>query len=267
MACSSPAQEVKKTFYKNSDKIHLEIIKETSGKQTWKEYYESGKLLRISAKGSDGFTMDGEETTYFEDGKIAGQRRWIKGIPDGREYGNFANGRLVLERFYKNGFRSGTWKFYNEDGTLSREVIFAEGKCRWDDETEIAKNNYYWKGKLAYTEEVIDQQTKVKKVIDQSTYDQLTAANPPSGPMLFMQNCASCHAVKRDLVGPMMKDVTKRRTEDWLYKMITNGDDLVKNGDPTAVELYKTWHIPHHPSYQLLDKAEVQALIDYLKTL
>jgi antitoxin component YwqK of YwqJK toxin-antitoxin module len=269
IACSSSAQEVRKMFYKDSDIAYLEIITDASQKETWKEYYQSGKLRRISTKspGHDGAMMDGDDITYFENGKIAGFRHWNKGISDGREYTVYENGHLAVERFYKDGFKFGTWKFYNKDGTLKKEQIFKENISGWTDETELALNKYYWKGKLAYTEEVIDDKTKIRKIVDQSTYDQLIAGNPPSGTELFKQTCAACHAAKIDFIGPRMQGVTERRSAEWLYKMITNGDDLVKSGDTTAIALYNKWHVPHHPNYQLLDKAQVDAIIKYLKTL
>lgn len=265
MVSLSSCHQVEKRYYKDSGKVSMKIITD-DGQKTFNEYYESGQL-KNSYKHSKLGQLDGDNISYFENGTISVYYHWNNGVPEGRIYANYPNGTLAHEKYFKNGFRADTSKYYNADGKVSREQIFEENKCRWDDETEIAKNKFYRDGQLAYIEDVTDYKTKSITVVNEAAYNSMLAKDGPSGVKLFRQNCAACHAANIDIVGPMMHGIAQKRTTDWLYKMITNGDDLVKNGDKTAIALYEKWHVPHHPNFEILNTAEMSALMDYIKTL
>jgi cytochrome c2 len=84
------------------------------------------------------------------------------------------------------------------------------------------------------------------------------------GKELFQsKGCVGCHTIgKGKLVGPDLKGVTQRRSEDWLKKWIKSPDTMVFT-DPTAKELLKQYLTPM-PNLGLTDD-EVNALISYLK--
>lgn len=66
-----------------------------------------------------------------------------------------------------------------------------------------------------------------------------SSAQAPQDPteQLFVEKCSGCHSIgKGKLVGPDLKDADKRRTRDWLVKMITNPDSLL-DSDPDAKAL------------------------------
>ncbi|QJB35490.1 cytochrome c [Chitinophaga oryzae] len=90
---------------------------------------------------------------------------------------------------------------------------------------------------------------------------------PAEGRLLFMQNCAMCHRADKDLVGPRLAGVAKRRSDAWLYKVIVNEPALRASGDKTAIALHEKWHKIAHPIYQSLKKKELDALLGYVKSL
>jgi cytochrome c551/c552 len=225
------------------------------------EYYQSGKIYS-----SKTVPLDGADINYYEDGVIMGYYFWRGGAPDGRIYSNFSSGKLGYEKFYSNKFKSGTWKYFNEDGTLSKEQIFEEEKTSWDSDLDYVTNKYYLKGKLAYTEKVLGGRKSTSIVNDNESYRKLIANQTPLGETLFIQNCAACHSADADIVGPKLKGVTENRTDDWLKKMIINGDKLIQSGDKDAVTLFHKWDRIQHPDFERLTKDEVKAIIDYLKT-
>lgn len=85
-----------------------------------------------------------------------------------------------------------------------------------------------------------------------------------TGEKIFRRNCAYCHAVERDMVGPALKNIESRRSKEWLYKMITNSKELIKSGDPAAIELYEKFNRVRMPAHQL-SMAQVDSLLAYLK--
>jgi antitoxin component YwqK of YwqJK toxin-antitoxin module len=234
------------------------------------EYFESGKVRSSKTYlhgGPFNTQLDGADILYFENGTIQIYYFWKDGSPSGRIYCNFADGKLAYEKFFANKFKTGTWKFYNQDGTLKEEEIFVDNKTPWDSNDDYATCKFYFKSKLVYTVELVAGKKTNLTVIDKDSYDKLIASEPPTGKKLFTQNCASCHSVNIDIVGPKMQGVTENRTNEWLTRMIINGDALVKSGDKDAVALYKKYNNMQHPNFERLSKDEVTAIIEYLKTL
>lgn len=234
------------------------------------EYFESGKIRstkRYLRSGLNNNQLDGEDILYFENGTIQIYYFWKDGSPTGRIYCNFSDGKLSYEKFFANKFKTGTWKFYNQDGTLKEEKFFTENKTSWDSNDDYANNKFYFNNKLAYTVELVAGKETNLTVVNQDIYNKLIGLETPIGQKMFMQECAACHTPDMDIVGPQMKGVTENRTNEWLIKMITNGDALIKSGDKDAVELYKKYNNMEHPNFERLGINEVNAIIDYLKTL
>ncbi|MBF0694849.1 MAG: c-type cytochrome [Flavobacterium sp.] len=59
------------------------------------------------------------------------------------------------------------------------------------------------------------------------------------GKALFNQNCASCHKLDSKGTGPALRGVAEKRDREWLYKWIKNSTDMIKSGDPLAVQLFE----------------------------
>lgn len=234
------------------------------------EYFESGKVHSIKSYLQNGLfntQLDGADIIYFEDGIIEIYYFWKQGAPDGRIYCNYPDGKLAYEKFFTNKFKTRTWKFYNQNGTLREEQVFVDNKTPWNNNDDYAFNKFYYNNKLAYTVDLVAGRKTNLTVIDKKSYENLIAFEQPLGQKLFRQNCAPCHNPDTDNVGPKMKGVTENRTNEWLTKMITNGGVLIKSGDEEAVLLYKKYYKIPHPNFERLSKEEVSAIIAYLTTL
>lgn len=91
-------------------------------------------------------------------------------------------------------------------------------------------------------------------------------ADVAEGEKLFKANCTSCHAIETKVVGPALKDVHKRRKEEWLLKWIKNSQSMVQSGDATAVQLFNDNNkIPMLP-FEMLKETEIKSIIEYLKS-
>lgn len=72
---------------------------------------------------------------------------------------------------------------------------------------------------------------KFTKVDVAASLDQSLAAN---GEKVYGVKCGSCHKLSSEkLVGPGWKEVTVRRTPEWIMNFITNTDEML-NKDPEA---------------------------------
>lgn len=85
------------------------------------------------------------------------------------------------------------------------------------------------------------------------------------GKELFSQNCASCHKIHADATGPALKDVTKRRKEDWLLKWIRNSQSLIKSGDADAVQLYQKWNQIAMNSFPDFKDEDIKGILAYIE--
>jgi cytochrome c551/c552 len=210
---------------------------------------------------------NGDVANYAEDGTLLMSNHWKNDALDGRSYGNYRNGKLAFEKFYAGGFKTGRWTFYLEDGNVNYTETFEEGKTRWDRNDDYSTVKYYLEGKPAYTATFVAGRKDKVTVHDEGLYKQLLVLQAPTGQKLFRQYCNSCHLPETDLVGPMMKGVAQKRSDEWLIKMIRNGDALLQSGDKKADALYKKWNNRPHPNFEKLTDEEIQLLLDYLKSL
>jgi cytochrome c oxidase subunit II len=94
---------------------------------------------------------------------------------------------------------------------------------------------------------------------------RLNAQSADEGKELFNANCTACHAIKDKVVGPALKDVSKRREEAWLLKWIKNSQALVKSGDPIAVQVYKENNESVMTAFETLSDTQIKSILAYVK--
>lgn len=71
-----------------------------------------------------------------------------------------------------------------------------------------------------------------------------TAAAAATGEELFIKRCAGCHMIGAGaLVGPDLKDVGKRRSEEWLLRFLKSPKAMFEAGDAEAVALIKAFPV------------------------
>jgi len=87
------------------------------------------------------------------------------------------------------------------------------------------------------------------------------------GKDIFEKNCSICHKLTEEkLVGPGLKDVTKRRDKAWMKKFIPASQEMVKSGDKIAVQVFnENGKIPM-PDHKFLTDDDLNQLITYIET-
>lgn len=92
------------------------------------------------------------------------------------------------------------------------------------------------------------------------------SAHAQNGEAVFKQNCSACHSVgKGRLVGPDLKGVTSKRTEEWLTKFIKSSQGLIKSGDADAKAIFEEFGKITMPDQNLAD-ADIKAIIEFIKS-
>jgi mono/diheme cytochrome c family protein len=81
---------------------------------------------------------------------------------------------------------------------------------------------------------------------------------------VFATKCKSCHTYGQgDLVGPDLKGVTARHSRGWLVSWIRSSERMIRQGDVTAVSLFRRYRQQRMPDHQLTD-VQIGALLDFL---
>ncbi|WP_347158766.1 c-type cytochrome [Pontibacter chitinilyticus] len=92
------------------------------------------------------------------------------------------------------------------------------------------------------------------------------AQDAVEGKKVFEANCAVCHSVQNDVVGPALKDVDKRHDLAWIKSFVKNSTEVIKSGDPEATALFEKYHKVQMPSFggQLTD-GDIENVVAYVK--
>jgi hypothetical protein len=85
-----------------------------------------------------------------------------------------------------------------------------------------------------------------------------------TGKTLFQQNCASCHSLTKEIVGPSVQVQMHGKTSDWLYKFVTHRK-LVAN-DSTYQNLKKKYNNLECLQFPNLTKEDVDQIAQYIQS-
>lgn len=69
---------------------------------------------------------NGEWKSYYPGGKLRFKGNYRQGNPEGHHTLYFENGRTKEDRYYRNGFRTKTWKKYNELGEIILTITYRD---------------------------------------------------------------------------------------------------------------------------------------------
>ncbi len=91
------------------------------------------------------------------------------------------------------------------------------------------------------------------------------AQSATEGATLYKQKCTSCHAINRVVIGPALKDVDQRHTEDWLIPWIQNSPKMIASGDAKAVALANQYKPNVMTAFPELTADNVKSILAYIK--
>lgn len=111
-------------------------------------------------------------------------------------------------------------------------------------------------------------------------YAQDDASSGPSeaavaGEKIFKSNCASCHKVKGNLIGPALLGAPQRWEEngafedqdgrEWLYKWIRNSSEVIGSGHPYANQLFEEWNKSVMTAFPNLSNEDIDNVLAYVE--
>lgn len=142
----------------NPDSIWIRFHE--SGAVWEKLLYEKGKLksallmrdaVHNPLDAGDFIDGSGMLKRYRPDGSLFSEIQYKNGERHGRAW-YYRNGKIAANGSFRNNLKVGTWKFYNEAGTINYEIDFYDAKDQWAYVTVYGNSGFereeseYWKG-------------------------------------------------------------------------------------------------------------------------
>ena len=85
------------------------------------------------------------------------------------------------------------------------------------------------------------------------------------GETIFNKTCIACHTIGSGrLVGPDLKDITDKRSEEWIISFVKSSQSMIKSGDPDAVAIFNEYNNLVMLDQNLTDD-EVKDVIRYIE--
>ena len=95
------------------------------------------------------------------------------------------------------------------------------------------------------------------------TLDEIDETMVAEGEIIFKAKCSACHKITKRFVGPAMRDVTERRSPEWIMNMILNPEEMVEK-NPIAKQLLAEYLAPM--ANQNLTEKEARLILEYFRT-
>jgi len=108
--------------YYDSAKTVMDYSGELSSQNrvnTWTWYFETGSKKHETTYQNG--VINGQEVFYYPNGQMSVTNSFSAGIQNGQSFGWYTTGTKMFEGAYASGKPIGTWKFYDETGTLVKE--------------------------------------------------------------------------------------------------------------------------------------------------
>lgn len=86
-----------------------------------------------------------------------------------------------------------------------------------------------------------------------------------SGEDIFKQNCVVCHRTDdQKMVGPGLKGINEKRSEEWLISWVRNSQNLIDSGDPDAIAIYEEYNKTLMLPYEMYSDDEIKSVLAYI---
>lgn len=96
-------------------------------------------------------------------------------------------------------------------------------------------------------------------------YVLLAAPPVEEGKSIFITRCAACHNVNKNLTGPALNGIDKKRSTEWIFNFIRSSQTMVKNGDKDAVAIFEQFNKIPMPDHADLSDENINTILEFIK--
>ncbi len=92
-----------------------------------------------------------------------------------------------------------------------------------------------------------------------------SAQNIEEGEKLYQANCTACHQIDNKLIGPALRGVSDKYSEEWLIKWIKNSAEMIASGDPDAIAIYEEYNKSPMTAFPYFSDDDVRNILAYIE--
>jgi len=87
-----------------------------------------------------------------------------------------------------------------------------------------------------------------------------------NGETLFKTNCGACHnkSEKRS-VGPGLKGISQKRSEEWIIKWVKDSPKLIASGDADAQAIFNEFNKQSMPTFAQLSDEDIRSVVAFIE--
>lgn len=99
---------------------------------------------------------------------------------------------------------------------------------------------------------------------DKITIDQLDMTKAKKGEKIFTEKCTQCHKLDERYTGPALRDVTTRRTPEFILNQILNPEEMTKR-HPEVKKMLATYAT--QMTFQNVTEEDAKAILEYFRSV
>ena len=85
------------------------------------------------------------------------------------------------------------------------------------------------------------------------------------GEKLYKSNCTACHQIDSKLIGPALRGVNDKYSQEWLIKWIKNSAELIASGDADAIAIYEEYNKSPMNAFPYFSDEDVVNILAYIE--
>jgi len=124
-------------------------------------------------------------------------------------------------------------------------------------------NNYKGKNNVLFVKNVIKNFVAFFLLLFSFLSAHSQDVDISKGKSLFNANCAACHKLNKNLIGPALAGVSEKYEREWLYTWIKNSSAMIKSGDERAVAIWEEWNKAAMNAFPQLSNEDIDNILAY----
>jgi len=116
---------------------------------------------------------------------------------------------------------------------------------------------------LAYTDDKPVEDAVEDKGVATAASLGIDSLQVVTGKKIFSANCAACHKLDAKLIGPALRNIADKRSDDWLKSWIKDNAALRASGDADAISIFDEYNGSPMTAFPQLKDADLEAIIAY----
>lgn len=84
-----------------------------------------------------------------------------------------------------------------------------------------------------------------------------------NGKKIFNKECAACHKLEKKSIGPPLKGITEKRSNEWLQAWIKDNKALRESGDQDAIDIFNEYNGMPMIAYMHLSEQDINDILAY----